>query len=130
MPKPPKPSALIFAKNIARLAKFYEEIVPMSVILTDEGHIVLDSETMQLVIHAIPKPIADSFTITEPPELRDDMPIKPCIPVAMIAVAREKARALGGDLHAPEQEWEAPGFRACDGYDPEGNVIQFRESAP
>jgi hypothetical protein len=26
-----------------------------------------------------------------------------------------------------EKEFEARGFRACDGYDPEGNVVQLRE---
>jgi hypothetical protein len=32
-------------------------------------------------------------------------------------------------VHATEKEWSARGFRACDGYDPEGNVFQVREKA-
>jgi hypothetical protein len=124
----PKPSFVIFAKNVAKLAKFYEIVVPMDAILTDESHVVLDSDTLQLVIHAIPQPIADSFDIAEPPVIRGELPIKPCIPVASLATVRENAAMLGGGLHAPEQEWENPFFRACDGFDPEGNVIQFREN--
>ena len=42
---------------------------------------------------------------------------------------RGQALALGGQLFAPKREWEARGFRACDGIDPEGNVIQLRQPA-
>lgn len=44
-----------------------------------------------------------------------------------IAAARSLAAANGGAIKSPQHEWEARGFRACDGYDPEGNVIQVRE---
>ena len=37
------------------------------------------------------------------------------------------APTLGGAIKPPEAEWEARGFRAVDGHDPEGNVVQFRE---
>jgi predicted enzyme related to lactoylglutathione lyase len=52
-----------------------------------------------------------------------------CLPVVSIAAARSLAVAHGGAIKSPQHEWEARGFRACDGYDPEGNVIQVRESA-
>ena len=46
-----------------------------------------------------------------------------------IEAARQKAATLGGQVAAKAQEWSARGFRACDAYDPEGNVFQVRESA-
>ena len=33
-----------------------------------------------------------------------------------------------GALYPSHKEWDARGFRACDGYDPEGNIVQLRKS--
>ena len=41
---------------------------------------------------------------------------------------QKAAERLGGRVKPVHDEWEARGFRACDGHDPEGNVIQVRES--
>lgn len=47
-----------------------------------------------------------------------------------------RRRRLGNDdcwrriVRVGREEWAARGFRACDGVDPEGNVLQFREPAP
>jgi len=49
--------------------------------------------------------------------------------VASLAEARAEAPSLGGALYPSDREWEGKGFRACDGYDPEGNILQLRESA-
>ncbi len=81
-----------------------------------------------LVIHGIPQSIADSIVITDPPIIREETPIKLFLPVSSISEARAKAPALGGKINSASTEWEAGNFRACDGFDPEGNVIQFRES--
>jgi predicted enzyme related to lactoylglutathione lyase len=122
-----KPSAVIFAKNVAQVAKFYEGVLSMSVVHTDSDHIVLNSEDFQLVIHAIPKQVAETIAIVVPPEIREDTPIKLCLQVSSIAEARAKAAALGGKVRSQKKEWNGPDFKACDGYDPEGNVVQFRE---
>jgi predicted enzyme related to lactoylglutathione lyase len=39
------------------------------------------------------------------------------------------AAAHGGAVQPAAREWEARGFRACDGHDPEGNIFQVRERA-
>jgi predicted enzyme related to lactoylglutathione lyase len=123
----PKPSAVIFAKNVAQVVKFYQEVLSMSIVHSDPDHIVLNSEDFQLVIHAIPKQIADTIAIADPPQIREDTPIKLCLPVSSIAEARAKAAALGGKVRSQDKEWNGPNFKACDGHDPEGNVVQFRE---
>ena len=69
------------------------------------------------------------MNLTQPPALREDSCIKLCLPVDSIAAARTQAAQLGGQIGPTAKEWEARGFRACDGYDPEGNVFQVRESA-
>lgn len=127
MPNTARAGAVIFAKDLHRVAAFYENLLSLTATHSDSDHIVLASAQCELVIHAIPKGIADSFEITVPPERRTETAIKLYFPVAGIAEARARAPALGGELNAPEHEWEARGFRACDGHDPEGNVLQLRE---
>lgn len=129
MSNPPKSGAVVFAKDMSRVAKFYAELLPMAMVRAERDHIVLESANLQLVVHAIPKPIARSIAIASPPQRRADSPIKLFFPVASLAEARAKAAALGGELNPREAEWEARGFRACDGHDPEGNVVQLREDA-
>jgi predicted enzyme related to lactoylglutathione lyase len=128
MPSKPKPSTVIFAKEIERMADFYRIVLGLSEIHSAKDHVVLDGEGFQLVIHGIPKKIAETITITVPPSVREDIPIKMCIPVENIQASRERADALGGQIRPKKNEWQARGFRACDGFDPEGNVFQLRES--
>jgi predicted enzyme related to lactoylglutathione lyase len=130
MPDPQKPGAVLFAKDIARVAKFYAGVIPMTVTLERPDLIVLQSTHSQLVVHPIPAEIARSVEIADPPERRTNVPVKLIFPVASLAEARAGAPALGGALNPPEKEFAARGFRACDGHDPEGNVVQLRENAP
>ncbi len=121
-----KPGAVIFAKDLASISRFYAELLPMAVAHSAPDHTVLESPDFQLVVHAIPQHIADSFEIASPPERRSDSAIKLFLSVTDLAQARATAARLGGALNDPELEWETRDFRACDGYDPEGNVLQLR----
>ena len=125
----PKPSAVVFAKDVAGMARFYGHVAGMEEVYGDKDHVVLDGGHFQLVIHGIPAHIAASIEITRPPQIRDAMPIKICLPVHGIDEARTRAAQLGGHIGARAKEWQARGFTACDGHDPEGNVFQVRESA-
>ncbi len=122
----PKPGAVIYAKDITSLARFYAELLSMAVVHLEPGHTVLESSDLQLVLHGLPQHIADSFVIASPPERRSDTAIKLFFPVEDLAQARATAARLGGALNDPDQEWEARGVRVCDGHDPEGNVLQLR----
>jgi predicted enzyme related to lactoylglutathione lyase len=124
-----KAGAVLFVKDLPRVARFYQELVPMTVVLTESDLIILESGSFQLVVHPIPKRIAKTITITSPPARRGDVAIKLIFPVTSLAEARARARSLGGELNPPDKEFEARGFRACDGHDPEGNVLQLREIA-
>jgi hypothetical protein len=133
MPHHPKPGAVIYAKDTASLARFYGELLSMAVVHSEPDHTVLESADLQLVLHGIPRHIADSFVITSPPERRTDAAIKLFFVVEDLAQARATAARLGGALNESDQEWEwqweasgVRGVRVCDGHDPEGNVIQLR----
>lgn len=130
MSNQPKSGAVLFAKDLLRVAKFYEELLALTVSVSEPDHLVMESAEFQLVVHALPKEVAKSINITSPPARRTEVPTKLFFPVVSLAETRIKATALGGELNPQSKEWEARGFRACDGHDPEGNVVQFRENAP
>jgi hypothetical protein len=44
-----------------------------------------------------------------------------------VASVRTSAKSCGGVVNSADQQWSFHGFTVCDGGDPEGHVIQFRE---
>ncbi len=91
-------------------------------------HVVLESETYELVIVAIPAATAARIVIATPPVRRENTAFKLSFAVESLAAARVAAQEAGGELNAPAKEWEFQGMRVCDGCDPEGNMIQVREA--
>jgi len=125
----PKPSVVVFVADVRRMSTFYRELASMSVLIEDDGYAVMEVEGLQLVVHALSgEPQVRPDAAGQVP-VREDSYVKLCLPVKSISAARAIAAANGGAIKSPEHEWEARGFRACDGHDPEGNVIQVRESA-
>lgn len=124
-----KSGAVLFAKDPQRVAAFYQELAGMKVTHSGTDVIVLESTAQQLIVHPIPPRIARGILISTPPKRRIQSAVKLVFAVKSIAAARAAASALGGELNPPERMFEARGFRACDGHDPEGNVVQFREPA-
>jgi predicted enzyme related to lactoylglutathione lyase len=127
MPDMPKYGAVVFVKELGRAAKFYSQLLSLSVTRSEADHAILESAHFELVIHAIPRQIANSIVLTTPPTIREDTAIKLIFPVASIADARTIAEQCGGQLNPSQSEWNGKGFRACDGHDPEGNVFQLRQ---
>ena len=121
--------AIVYAKDIQRLANFYAEVADLEVMHEVDDHIVLESETHELVIVAIPAATAARIVIATPPVRRENTAFKLSFAVASLVDARVAAKAAGGALDAPGKEWDFQGLRVCDGCDPEGNMIQLREVA-
>lgn len=120
----PLPGAVLFVANVERVAAFYEALAAMRRVAGDADHVVLEVAGFELVVHRLrgePEP-ADG-------RVREDSYWKLCLPVESIAAARARAPALGGLIQPTDREWESRGVRACDGHDPEGNVVQVREGA-
>ena len=127
MPSHAKAGAILYAKNISRVSAFYAGAAGLEVAHTEADHIVLESPVLQLAIVAIPEPIAASIELADPPLRRTETPIKLVFTVASLHAARMAAKPLGGELNPPAREWQFQESRICDGHDPEGNVVQFRE---
>lgn len=125
MTKTTRPGAVIFTGDKERLARFYEAVTGLPVRTNDGSVTVLASDEFELVIHALPgEPVVQS-----PPQGRDSY-VKPFFPVKSLSKARKQAAGLGGRIGPAAEEWKARGFKACEAIDPDGNPIQFRESAP
>src|SRR5262249_5762957 len=119
--------AVLYAKDLGRLAEFYSTVAGVEPKAIEKGFAVLGSEGSQFVIVRIPKRIADSIDIAMPPKPREGTPLKLMFAVEDIAHARDRAAELGGAMNPVEREWEFQGDKVCDGHDPEGNIFQLRQ---
>jgi hypothetical protein len=125
----PVPAVVLFVEDVALLTRFFQHIGSMKISHQDDDHAVLEIGGLELVIHAIPKSVLPSRDSSVPVSVREDANWKLCLPVEGIATARARASELGGFIKPLANEWSARGFTACDGHDPEGNVIQVRANA-
>lgn len=116
---------LVYAKDLARLASFYRQLLSMSEVHASDELVVLRSPNGELIVHQIPAHIAETIVVEAPPVLREDAAIKPFFPVASFAEAQTRATSMGGALFGPQ--YDGPGFRITNAYDPEGNIVQLRE---
>jgi predicted enzyme related to lactoylglutathione lyase len=122
----PRSGAVLFVNDMACVAHFYASAMCLRLVQQADDVTVLESDDMQLVIHPVPSHIAAQYPVASPPARREDTAVKLYFVVPSLSDARREAAALGGQIDAVDREWSARGFRACDGHDPEGNVIQIR----
>ncbi len=125
MPGPARAGALVYAKDVERLAAFYETLLSMVRIHAAAELIVLESPDFQLVVHAMPPDRASEVVVTSPPVLREQTAVKLFFTVSSLQDAGAIAAGLGGEVLSGL--WYGPGFRVCNACDPEGNVFQLRE---
>jgi predicted enzyme related to lactoylglutathione lyase len=127
MSYPQRAAAVLYAKDPQRLVAFYTTVASLTLRHSEDDHAVVDSPAFQLVILQIPRDIAQSITIEQPPVRRERVPVKLVFFVENIEHARSAAAELGGGLNPADREWDYQGHKVCDGFDPEGNVFQLRE---
>ena len=128
MANPFTAGAIVYAKDTRRLARFYAAVADLEIVHEVADHVVLESETYELVIVAIPAATAVRIVIATPPVRRENTAFKLSFLVESLAEARIAAQDAGGALDPAAKEWDFQGLRVCDGCDPEGNMIQLREA--
>ena len=121
-------TAAVYAKDAWRLANFYSEVLDLT--REEEGptFVLLSSEGLELSIIQSPPALAERIQIAEPPEVRESTPIKLSLLVGNLESTRPKIVRLGGGLKASAKAWSWRGAKHLDGWDPEGNVFQLRQS--
>ncbi len=128
MSGPARAGLFIYAKDLPRLAGFYESLLGMSRVHASPELVVLRSPDIQLTVHAIAPSIASSISVSSPPLQRENAALKFFFTVPSIVEARAGAPSLGGEVLT--EQWQGPGFLVCNAVDPEGNIFQVRESVP
>lgn len=128
MTHPARAGVLLYAKHLDNLARFYRELLQLRILASAPDHVIAANDDIELVVHAIPPPIAADIAIATPPAPREEQAIKPFFTVANLADARLLTQRLGGLVLGPT--WNGPGFQAQSVCDPEGNIVQLREVAP
>jgi hypothetical protein len=94
----------------------------------ESSHDLLRGPGIELVVHAIPRRQSSEITITRPPRVREETPFKPAFLVPDLEAVRTAAKATGGFLKPSEAAWHIRGATVLDGWDPEGNVVQFKQN--
>lgn len=125
----PQSAFVVYAKEPQRLAEFYAKVATLEWVDANDDFIVLESSAVQVVIVRMPREIADAITLTDPPALREDTPIKPVLFVPHLGAARAAAASTAGRVKPQEAEWRFGLAMGVDGYDPEGNVFRLQETA-
>ena len=120
--------AVLFAGNLDRIAAFYSAVLGLVEAGRDGDHILLESPGFQLVVHRIPSQGPPAGDGDAAPARRALAPFKPVFFVPDFARLRSVAGSLGGSIEPADREWSFNGVPVCDGLDPEGNVIQFRQA--
>jgi catechol 2,3-dioxygenase-like lactoylglutathione lyase family enzyme len=120
-------SAVLFVKDLAKVTDFYEAVLGVSRVYSDEYHKVLRCGTFALDIHQIPTRYAQDIHIDTPPQRREQAALKLSFPVDSIARARQAAAEHGGLLDPGPPVWVIEQQKICMGHDPEGNVFQLQE---
>jgi predicted enzyme related to lactoylglutathione lyase len=119
---------VVFAKNKKRVSAFYQQTLGLEVQESDSSHDLLRGHGYELVVHTIPRKYAAGIAIAKPPEPREETPFKPTFVVDSLEKVRSAAAATGGYLKPAEGAWHFRGHAVLDGWDPEGNIVQFKQA--
>ena len=115
---------VLFVNDVTLISTFYSKLLGCAAKTESEVFIHIRNETCDILVHQIPSEYLEP--LQTPTQVRDDCAWKPIFDVPSISDARELAKQLGGNIQSAAAEWTMGTFTYCDGYDPEGNVIQFR----
>ena len=108
---------LIYAKNLPTMEAYYSSVLAQAPIegTRSEGWVEYEAG---IGLHAIPSHIADQITITQPPEPREETPIKIIFEVDNLEAEQSRLENLG--IVFTHRPWGA-----LDLTDPEGNIFQI-----
>lgn len=118
---------VVFAKNKKCVSAFYRQVLGLVAREERASHDLLCGPGIEVVVHAIPRKRADAISIEDPPRVRDEAPFKPAFVVPDLEAVRSAAEATGGSVKPRDVAWRFRGATVLDGWDPEGNVVQFKQ---
>jgi predicted enzyme related to lactoylglutathione lyase len=118
--------AVLFVKDLRRLAAFYQAACELEPRRQDDDHVVLSRPGFELIVHRIPARFLTGVPADAPVRRREGGTLNLCFPVADLPRARAAIASAGGVLDPEDSAWVYEGATVCKGHDPEGNVFEVR----
>jgi hypothetical protein len=116
----------IYSSNMKMLGKFYEEALDLKVLETGEGYICLGKMGIEVNILEMNGKPGKAIEVEKEFRIREETPIKCSFLVSSLDQVKIAIEKYGGNMKNEEESWEWRETKHIDGYDPEGNVVQFR----
>lgn len=121
---------VLYAKNIERVSAFYETILGLPRLESENEFVCIGGLDFQIIVVQAPKQLVEHLHISTPPVLRSETPLKHSFLVDDLERASAAAASTGGGAKPISEAWSWRGQLHLDGYDPEGNIVQFRVHNP
>ena len=116
-------SAVLFAKDHAKVASFYRDVFDVRTLSGDADHTTLEFEGFHLMIHQIPRHLAKDIMVPNPVRRREQASVRLDLPTENLERSRTVAKLLFGTIDDAPPPWAAREARFHLGHDPEGNVF-------
>lgn len=116
---------VLWVDRFEECAEFYRVLLRGSIEDRSETFLNVVSSAGRVALHKVPAEWASE--IESPPVLRETNPIKPVFMVNSIALVRDLIEQTEGRILEASKEFSHGDFTYCDGFDPDGNIIQACE---
>jgi predicted enzyme related to lactoylglutathione lyase len=118
-------SVTIYVRDLVAMEAFYTEVTGASCSDRGETFATLTTSDFSFTLAQIPAEYAATFSISSPPEPREEAAIKVSFPVTNLDGARAIVDQHGGISEVGMTPWEWNGVVRVNVVDPEGNVVEF-----
>jgi hypothetical protein len=116
-------SAVLFAKDHAKVASFYRDAFDARTVSGDADHTILEFPGFRLTIHQIPRHLARDIVVPNPVQRREQASLRLDLPTRNLERSRTVAKLLFGTIDDAPPPWAGRDASFRLGHDPEGNVF-------
>ncbi|MCJ7696366.1 MAG: VOC family protein [Anaerolineaceae bacterium] len=116
----------LYASDMSKLANFYIEAIDLKIKERGDDFICLGRGEIEVNIIKMNGKPGMPVEKDEGFSIREETPIKCSFLIDSFDQVRKAIKAYGGGLKDDNEAWDWRGVRHLDGFDPEGNVVQFR----
>ena len=116
----------IYSSNFKMLGNFYKEALDLIEIESGKDYLCLGNNGIEINILRMNSKEGKAINAEKSLHIRAETPIKCSFIVTSFEQVRNAIIKYGGMIKDEENAWEWRGALHLDGYDPEGNVLQFR----
>ena len=116
----------IYASDMVNLSHFYAAALNLNIKEKGNDFICLGRGEIEINIIKMNGKPGSLIDKDENFSAREETPIKCSFLIDSFDQVRKTIKGYGGGLKDEIEAWEWRGVRHLDGYDPEGNIVQFR----